>query len=456
MRATLLFPQTTDVMRGGDRRLPPNAIFYLAAILREHGHEVRTESLPREDLFAPATVAGLIAGCDVLGLSANSINWRFARRFALAARQERPDLPIVLGGIHPSLFPEHVLKTTPADYVLRGEAERSLPELLDAIAAGGGFDRVAGLTWRDGSVLRSNPSRPLLTREELASQPVPAFDLLPAGEYHAIAVESSRGCAFNCVFCSIPYRRSFRAIEAAPFVDRLARCLDLAAPKLIPSDGKTSVYILDDCFTTSKRRAVEIFEGLEPLGRLRYGIEARADQVTEPLARAMSRYDFWLIQMGLESGYPEGLRRVNKGLKIEDIERGCAIWQDYGLADATDYAFIIGFPWETRDDCLRTLDFALYLHLRYGGHISVNWYEPFPGSPLWERREEEGLHLSCDIYDEAALDWRRDPDIFHRIRPKLTWDDAREMDEVIAAITTIDPKFLRFRTRFGVLAPEAA
>ncbi|MFL6292277.1 MAG: B12-binding domain-containing radical SAM protein [Thermoanaerobaculia bacterium] len=458
MRVTLSFPQVTHVMRtgAGDRTLPPNAVFYLAAILRRHGHEVRAEVLPRADLLAPSYVGPLVEGCDVLGLSANSINWRFARRLAIAAREARPDLPIVLGGIHPSLFPEHVLATTPADFVLRGEAETSLPELLDAIAAGtrygghggyggyGGFERIAGLTWRDGGEVRSNPARPLLTREELAAQPPPAFDLMPAGEYHGIGVESSRGCAFSCVFCSIPYRRSFRPLDAAAFCDRLARSLELAGPRLVSPFGKASVYILDDCFTTSKRRAVEIFDRLAPLrGRVRYGIEARADQVTEPLARTLAENELWLIQMGLESGYPEGLERVGKGLSIADIERACAILRDHGLSDAADYAFILGFPWEDRDDCLRTLDFALYLHLTYGGHISLAWYEPFPGSPLWERREEEGLRLSPGMFDDAGFDWRRSPEVFGSLRPRMTPADVAAVQQVAASIAALDPKYLR-------------
>jgi anaerobic magnesium-protoporphyrin IX monomethyl ester cyclase len=447
MRVTLIFPQLTDVMRGGDNRLPPNALYYLASILRLRGHEVRVEPRPRPDLLSPSYVQTLVADCDVLGISSNTINWRFARGLACEVGRIRPDLPVVLGGIHASLFPEHALQVTPADYVLRGEAEESLPELLAAIASGRGFEGIGGLTWRDrDGTIRSNPSRPLLAPEELEAGPAPAFDLLPDGEYQGIALESSRGCAFNCAFCSIPYRRSFRSLGAEAFVRRLNESLELAEPRLKSPFGRTSVYILDDCFTTSKKRVVDIFERLAPLrGRVRYGIEARADQVTEAMAGALEGSEFWLIQMGLESGYPEGLRKVNKGLKIEDIERACSILRDHGLAEATDYAFILGFPWEDRDDCLRTLDFAVYLHMNYGGHISLAWYEPFPGSPLWDRREEAGLPLHEGLYDDPGRNWREDPDLFHAIRPRMTWEDCLEVEDVIQALTALDPKYLQFR-----------
>ena len=447
MRVTLIFPQTTDVMRGGDNRLPPNALYYLASILRTRGHDVQVEPRPRPDLLSRSFAETLASGCDVLGISANSINWRFARGLASEVRRVRRDLPIVLGGIHASLFPEHALEVSTADYVLRGEAEESLPELLDAIAAGRGFQEIGGLTWRDkDGTVRSNPSRPLLSSQALEAGPAPAFDLLHDGEYQGIALESSRGCAFNCAFCSIPYRRSFRALGADAFVRRLTESLDLAEPRLRSPFGRTSVYILDDCFTTSKKRVVEIFERLEPLkNRVRYGIEARADQVTDAIARTMEGTEFWLIQMGLESGYPEGLRKVNKGLKIEDIERACSILRDHGLAEATDYAFIVGFPWESRDDCLRTLDFAVYLHMTYGGHISLAWYEPFPGSPLWDRRVEEGLPMHEGLYDDPGLNWRESPELFHAIRPRMSWDDCVEIEEVVHALTALDPKYLQFR-----------
>jgi radical SAM superfamily enzyme YgiQ (UPF0313 family) len=179
-------------------------------------HQVTVEPLPRADLFAPEFVQPLVENCDLLGISSNSINWRFARKLSLLARAARPDLRIVLGGIHASLFPEHAIEISSADYVLRGEAEYTFPELVNAITSGKGFEAIAGLTYRDRQeVVRSNPAAPLLTREQLASQPAPAFDLLPENEYHGIAIESARGCAFNCVFCSIPYRRSFRDLSAA-------------------------------------------------------------------------------------------------------------------------------------------------------------------------------------------------------------------------------------------------
>lgn len=447
MRVTLIFPQLTDVMRGGDNRLPPNALYYLASILRAQGHEVRVEPRPQPELLSPSFVETFVADCDVLGISSNSINWRFARAFAVVVGKARPDLPVVLGGIHASLFPEHALAITPADYVLRGEAEESLPELLTAIAAGHGFEAIGGLTWRDrDGTIRSNPARPLLSPQELEAGPAPAFDLLPDGEYQGIALESSRGCAFNCAFCSIPYRRNFRCLGAEAFVRRLNESLELAEHKLKSPFGRTSVYILDDCFTTSKKRVVDIFERLAPLrDRVRYGIEARADQVTEPMAKALEGSELWLIQMGLESGYPEGLLKVNKGLKIEDIERACAILHDHGLAEATDYAFILGFPWEDRDDCLRTLDFATYLHMAYGGHISLAWYQPFPGSPLWDRRHELGLPIDEGIYDDPSYNWRQDPDLFRRIRPRMTWDDCMQVEEVIRALVVLDPKYLQYR-----------
>lgn len=444
MRVLLVFPQTVHVMREGDNTLPPNAIFYLAAILRNHGHDVAVHVLPRPDLFDPGFVGELIADCDVLGLSANSINWRMLRGFALVARSLRQDLPIVLGGIHATIFDSHALDVTSADFVVRGEAEFALPELIEELGDGREFSRIGGLTYRDSSgEIHRNPGRSLLSTEHLMDQPAPAFDLMPEGEYHGIAIESSRGCAYNCVFCSIPFRQSFRALNADSFAARLETCLGLVESKLVSPFGKSSIYILDDCFTTNRRRVIEIFDRLRHLkDRVRYGIEARADQITPDMAEVMAENEFWLIQMGLESGYAEGLKNVNKGLKIEHIDRACEILKDHGLAQATDYAFIIGFPWEDKDDCLRTLEFATYLHLRYRGHISVSWYEPFPGSPLWEQGPEGPVPVTVETYDDPNFDWRSDPVLFRRIRPRLSWKDIEAIEGVIDSLAGIDPKYL--------------
>lgn len=444
MRVTLVFPQFDHVTRKGDNTLPPYGIFYLAAILRKHGHQVRIHTLHQPDIFDPHFVSSLVDDCDVLGLSANTINWRILRKFAFVARSLRQNLPIVLGGIHPSIFDQHALSTTPADYIIRGEGEIALLEVLDALNGNRKFCNIGGLTYRDklGNI-HTNPSRPLLTKRELATQPIPAFDLLPPNEYHGLSIESSRGCAFNCVFCSIPYQRSFRSLEAEIFVSRLVQSVDIVGPKLISPWGKTSVYILDDCFTTSKRRVIEIFERLLPQRNcIRIGIEARADQITEDMTKIMAEYDFWLIQLGIESGYSKGLRRINKGLCIEDVERSCRILKDYGLSDSTNYAFMIGLPWETKKDCLRTLEFAIYLHLNFGGHISISWYEPFPGSPLWDRRTEEKLPITLETYDDPDFDWRSDVSLFRSIRPRLSWSDIHEIEEVISSMAALDSKYL--------------
>jgi len=447
MQAALVFPQTTDVMGGGDSNsFPPYGIFYLAAILRDHGHQVHTYVSPKSNIFDESFISNVINDCDILGLSANSINWRYLRAFSFIARSLRPDMPIILGGIHASAFDKHALNVTPADYVVRGEGEITFLELLDALMGKRELSKVKGLTYRDksGNIV-VNPDRSLLSEDILESQPVPAYDLLPLNEYNGIAIESSRGCANNCAFCSIPYRGNYRFIGPKTFVSRLKKSLDIAKPRLISSKGKTPIYILDDCFTISSSRVKEIFEMLIPLKNdVYYGLEARADQINEETVKAMSEHEFWLIQMGLESGYSDGLNKINKAISLEDIEKACKILRDYGLSNVTNYSFIIGLPWETKADCLRTLDYALYLHLKFGGHISINWYEPFPGSFLWEKLNRDKFPVELGIYDGQDCNWREDLDIFHRLHPLLCPNDIDEVEETVAALAILDHKYLQY------------
>jgi hypothetical protein len=83
--------------------------------------------------------------------------------------------------------------------------------------------------------------------------------------------------------------------------------------------------------------------------------------------------------------------------------------------------------------------------MAYGGHISLAWYQPFPGSTLWDQRRELGLPIDEGLYDDPDYNWRQDPDLFRRIRPRMTWDDCMAVEEVIRSLVVLDPKYLQYR-----------
>lgn len=444
MKVALLYPLPGHAhLSGVVERMPTLSLYLLAALLRQKGHEVTLQDLPGA-CDGGERLAGHIRGADAVGVSANSFNWATALTAVRDIRSGFPELPIILGGIHPTYFDQHCLEVSAASFVVRGEGETSLPGLLDALSDAREPSDVPGLTYaRNGRIART-PGPALLGEEELDRLPPPAYDLVPAGCYRAVPVQTSRGCVYECAFCSIPHRRGWRALGAG-------RCLELLQHALSYSDRFVSpgaVYFLDDCFTTNGLRATHILHELDRRGlEVNLGLEARANHLTEPVVQAIARLPCWLIQIGVECGYSEGLKRVGKGITLAEVESAAELLKDYGLVEHAVFSFIVGLPWETIEDCTATLSYALHLALRYGAPLSFSWYEPFPGSRIWSARADYGVSAGPEVFDGPG-DWRTDPELFKAFRPRLTWDDCRRIEDLVANLARVVPHHLAlFQTR---------
>lgn len=419
-------------VKGAELSAPPLAVYLLAACLREAGHEVdvldpvemdrgmtspeigtRSRSIvssPEDDipeLRLRATRA------DLVGISSNTFGWPAALRMIRVIRRACPGLPIVLGGTHPTYLAEDVLCRTSADYVVRGEGERALVRLADALdGPTGSLADVPGLSYRKGESVVHNPSPEPLPVECLNELPLPAYDLLPAGAYRAISLETSRGCRYACSFCSIPHQALWRGLG----VDAVRRRIDHAirfAGKLqsvsrYGSKTSTVLTFVDDCFSIDMTRAVEILRHVLDCDLRAQGMElsyeARATDMCHPqIGECLARIPLQMILLGADCGYDEGLKRIGKGMKSEDIRAAAAAAQRAGFMDSLLFAFIIGYPWERKTDVLRTLDFAYELSTQYGAATNINWLLCLPGSRFWERRHEMGFHLDPHDYDEIGV-----------------------------------------------------
>jgi len=436
------------------RNAPTMALYYLAGILRAAGYGVEAIDTAgyRAFMLDPGTQ---VAGALAIGISANTMNWPGALRAARAIAG-LPDRPwIILGGLHPTLFDEHALDASGADFVVRGEGEVVLPALLDMIARsgsrhrggggggdgsrhsggrGGGGDEsgegsrekvmesaagLAGVTVRAGGAITRGPDRPPLSPEELAAMPLPAYDLIPTGFYATIPVEASRGCRFSCGFCSIAGRRGHRAI---PFDSVVSRIREVARHRG-RSTGGTLLFV-DDCFTACPDmiRIAEFIAAEYP--NVPLAIEARADDLLRPgLVEALSACAVGVVQVGVECGYKDGLRRVGKGVTLERIEEACERLRDAGLARVLNAAYILGFPWEGTREAVDTVCFALALGRRTGYLAQLAKWAPFPGS-----RFTDALGLPPDTFD--TLDWLTDEGIRAKATPHLDADDWKTVSEV--------------------------
>jgi anaerobic magnesium-protoporphyrin IX monomethyl ester cyclase len=438
MKILLIAPPLMDYVNGvlspiamdAVRACPPYGVFLLAKVLQEEGHEVTIVDLISQgsknlDIHWP-----LIASCHLVGISTTSLSWPTARNCILDIRRYRPDVPIVLGGIHATMFDKYILNTTTANYCIRGESEVSLTLLCRVLENGGDLRNVPNLTVKsaDWKIQRTKIA-PKISPEDMARFPVPDYSQIPAGAYNGLGIESSRGCPFDCIFCSTSYRRSWRGIEPKAFVDRVEQILPFIA---LTQTG--SLQVIDDEFSIKPERVVEICNefrrrNLQPA----LVFDSRVnDLLNEPYLEALVPYALQFL-VGAECGYDEGLKRVGKGTTCEKIRKAAANLHKYGLAGKADFSFIIGLPWETREEVFKTIQFATNLYSTYGVRVLLQWFCQIPGSRIWEQMRKEGVVHEAQYDDYGFF---RNLYLF-RTGVQLTPDEIFEISEIMSAITKL-------------------
>jgi len=407
---------------------PPLGIYLLAAIAREAGHDVQVLDLIAHGSLDLQRAIDAAGRCDVVGVSANSLNWPSARMVVDAVKEAFPRLPAVMGGIHPTSFPDHVLRHSKADYLICGEGDHALPSLLAALAGRIPLRDVPGLAWIEDGFLHCNPN-PALGIDEISALPDPAYDLLPGDCYESLSVESSRGCRFSCTFCSTRFRGSWRALPADLFVGRLERL----QPQVDRTIYKAFSFI-DDLFTFDAQRVIDIARRIDERAMDVWAtLDARVTDIIKPgVAHAIEPMVSQML-VGAECGYNEGLKAIRKGASVEIIERAAAVLHDIGLAPRTVFSFIIGFPFETADDCRRTIEFATGLLQRYNVRIYLQWFNAIPGSELWDALVADG-DLDIAMYDEFGF--LTNERIF-RTGIRLPLDDIRELSATVRSLNML-------------------
>ena len=412
MRVVLVVPPAVDEADDGSlapagmdalRLFPPYGVYLLASVVRAAGHDVCVV-----DLVARGSLdlrADDLADADLIGVSASSLVWPAARLVLDRIRELCPDAFVVAGGVHPTLFDEWVLRTTPVDLVVRGDGETPMTALVTALAHGRSLDSVpsASRLAPDGRIVRTADAAPVGQAD--LDRWVPAFDLVPDRAYWGLSLETSRGCAYDCSFCSTPHRRRWRGGTADIVVDRLESVLahrhrTLAGP----------VYLVDDEFTMRPGRAAEIGRTLTDRG-VEVGLlyDARAPDLLRPgVLDALAPHTRSLL-VGAECGYDEGLARIGKGTTCATIDAAAAALARHGLAGRADFSFVLGLPWEGLAEVQRSVAFAFDLAERYGVHLVLNWYAQIPGSHLFADVLATGAVTVAD-YDRVGV--LRDPRIF--------------------------------------------
>ena len=396
-----------------DTDYPPLGILSLAAVLEEKGiaHQLfdlnrlfcewACESAGREGGFFPLAARELLSvRADVYGFGTISSSYPLTVRLAREIKRAHPHAAIVFGGPQASAVDAETLEAFPfVDFVVRGEAEEILPELLAALGRTGGLAGVAGIAFRrDGSVTRTPDA---LALPDLDRLPTPAYHLWPGIEKRrAVPLEVGRGCPFACTFCSTSqfFRRRFRLKTPARVIEQMKA--------LHQAYGTATFDLVHDSFTAVRAQVVEFCQALVRCGcEFGWTCSARTDCVDEELLALMAKAGCTGIYFGIETGSARMQRAIGKNL---DLDHASAALRGAGRHSIrATISLITGFPDETPDDLDGSVEFIMdSLSL---DHVQPQFHllAPLAGTAL--DQEFRGRLTWDGIFSDMSFQgWRQD------------------------------------------------
>lgn len=335
-------------------------IEYLAAVLKTHGHEAWAVNNPG---YFEGGDEGLarnlkILDPDLVAMSVDSINSAWYFRLAERVKACCPALPIVMGGVHATIHAEEVISRRGVDYVVVGEGEYAMLDLVNALAQGRSAATIANV-WlkQDGRVVR-NALRPLI--QDLDSLPFPDKDVywgnyysdeqIPSAE-NTYYIVTSRGCPHRCTYCHYDYTNQLYADIGSP------RAVRFRSIPSVMAEIKTAVArykiktvgFWDDNFTLNRKRLVELIDVYSREIGLPFYCPTHPSLVNEEVVQALSRVKGVRVALGMQSANPrirkEVLRRHDTD---EDIRRSITLFEKYGVHYSVDIIF--GLPTESVAD----------------------------------------------------------------------------------------------------------
>lgn len=412
---------------------PTTALYLLSSILIKEGYEV--------NILDPITIKekndydslkklfkNSLCGVKIVCFSSNTINWALTKIAIEMIKNIDKKIIIILGGLHSTYFYDYIFKVTNIDYILLGDCEKTLPTLIKSIQNNLGYEKIDGLVYRTICSYIVNKNIPKVNENIYDVIPLPAFEYMPFKKYSILPIETSRGCKYSCLFCSIQNRRDLCLFKENTVIEKSKEIINKFQSRFL----KNQIFITDDCFTNNLRRATNILEHLVNFKNSSYLIETRATDWLKKVDNynidVFKNNNVGRLAIGVECGYDEGLIKISKGLSIEILESTLKFYVKKNLIHKAFLSFIIGFPWETIDECLKTINYAASIVKRYGnGLVNVNWLRLYP-SDLWFKRNEYGINLSENVFDDLKYEQNK---YFLESHPKINQSSFRYIENVI-------------------------
>ncbi len=418
------------------RKLPPLGLAYVAAALEKADFQVviLDNYLLRKPIdYIKSEIRRLTP--EIVGITCGSVTYQRCIETAKAVKEVLPSCKVVVGGWHPSYLPDSMLQHPEIDYVVMGEGERAIVELAKSITKGEDnsyIAKIAGVACRYNGQVVKNASAFI---GDLDTIPFPARHLLPMDLYlrkmeflDANPVDTMnviRGCPYNCAFCDTKglWGSKCRAFSPSHVVEEIDH--------LVNKYGSRGLYFIGDNFTINKKRTIEFCKILKSSGLdVEWICDTRADLISRDLLKEMKAAGCRTIWFGVESGSPHILRKLNKGVSLEQTVKAFKLCREEGIRISC--SLMMGIPGETISDIKATFNFAKKLNPDW---IHFNIFVAYPGSSLYdevmanrlyERVEDFVAYVKTDEFNydmllklqrQFLIDFHRSPrSIIRKIR----------------------------------------
>jgi radical SAM superfamily enzyme YgiQ (UPF0313 family) len=383
----------------------PMGLLCVGTTLKEKGYDVKIIDATADKDYK-RTVLTHLDGAVYVGITAMTAQLTSAIDIAGEIRKADPEVPLVWGGNHPSLYPEQTCLDELCDIAVIGEGDHTSVELADALRTTGDPRGVKGVCFRrDGKVV-STGGRELVDVEAL---PEPDYDLLGDVEkyiwgyfpaysdkpYRFLPVHAGRGCFYRCSFCMENVEKKHRARTARQIADQIKRLM-----------GKYRIDVIttiDSDFYADKKRVKEFVDimiseriGIKWMGNSRANY-FRDDYIDRDLAKKLEISGCFRAGLGVETGSKRVMEYIRKDITHDQVRKAVDVLNTTGIIVAC--SFMIGIPGETREDMVETFRFIreLYRKARKIFIIGPAEYRPYPGCDLFEEATKQGLVVPASL-----------------------------------------------------------
>ncbi|MFX1256952.1 MAG: B12-binding domain-containing radical SAM protein [Promethearchaeota archaeon] len=392
MKIALIFPVPMDLDRKDPRPMfssfaEPLGLLYIAGILIENGYDVSILDHGATD-YTFSQVLNWIKkkDPDVLGISVLTRSFLSGIKIAKLAKNWNPNITIILGNYHTVCAEKILKKYNFIDFCVIDEGEYTILELLELIQENNtNYKDVKGIYYKKNGVIKSTAPREL--EKNIDKFPIPDRKLLTKYVYKMSigglnisnkksgTIIMSRGCPFQCRFCSVNQRTwRHRSIE------NVIRELEI-----LESEGYREIMVMDDNFTLNSKWVKDICKSIIKEGiDLIFHCEGRIEGTRE-MYEYMNKANFKSIFFGMESASQRILDYYQKKITPDNCKLALKKARKAGM-DILMASFILGSPMEKISDIQKTIKFALSLDIDYAMfHI----FEVFPGIKIWDELIEQ-------------------------------------------------------------------